>query len=259
MPVVKTTNLFSNNEQITSAKLNNIMINSSFDSGAVVPSQGLQITAGGQLQVPNSGITTTLIADANIIPAKLSNSDFGDFTVSSGVATIDNGVVTPAKLSQPLTSGTAVTASGSSVTFGSIPSWVTEVTILFYELSTNGSNDVYIRVGSGGTLQSTNYFDSRTVVVFDPTPSLGTRTSTTGVELLGNSSGSIRSGSVTFKKLGSSNIWMYSIIHVRTEAGVSRALGTGSGYVTLSGNLDIAGISVTTNTFDSGTVNVIYQ
>jgi hypothetical protein len=246
------------------------MVNSSFDSGAVVPNSGLEVTAGGQMKIPNGGIKTALLETGAIDASKISTG--GPSWTASSVSLPSNtsvsGTVTATGFVGPLTgnvtgstvtSGTAVTASGSSVTFGSIPSWVTEVTILFYELSTNGSNDVYIRVGSGGTLQSTNYFDSRTVVVFDPTPSLGTRTSTTGVELLGNSSGSIRSGSITFKKLGSSNIWMYSIIHVRTEAGAPRALGTGSGYVTLSGNLDIAGISVATNTFDSGTVNVIYQ
>jgi hypothetical protein len=89
MAVVKTTNLFSNNEQITSAKLNNIMVNSSFDSNAVVPGQGLQVTAGGQMQIGDGAVT----------PGKLSNSDFGDFTVSSGVATIDNNAITTAKIS----------------------------------------------------------------------------------------------------------------------------------------------------------------
>jgi len=84
MPVVKTTNSFSNNEQITSAKLNNIMVNSSFDSGAVVLSQGLQITAGGQMQIGDgaNGITTAKLADLNVTTAKIAD-----------------GAITPAKLS----------------------------------------------------------------------------------------------------------------------------------------------------------------
>jgi hypothetical protein len=74
MAVVDTTNSFVNNEQITSAKLNNIMDNSFFVSGAVVPSQGLQITAGGQMQIGDgaNGVTTAKLADLSVTPAKIS-------------------------------------------------------------------------------------------------------------------------------------------------------------------------------------------
>jgi len=82
MPVVDTTRTFTNNEQITSVKLNEIMDNSSFVSGAVVTSGGLEVTAGGQMQVATSGITTTKIANLNVTTEKIANE-----------------AVTPAKLS----------------------------------------------------------------------------------------------------------------------------------------------------------------
>lgn len=84
MPVVNTTNSFSNNEQITSGKLNNIMDNSFFVTDAVVPSGGLQITAGGQMQIGDNanGVTTAKIADLNVTTSKIAD-----------------GAVTPAKLS----------------------------------------------------------------------------------------------------------------------------------------------------------------
>lgn len=84
MPVVNTTNSFSNNEQITSGKLNNIMDNSFFVTDAVVPSGGLQVTAGGQMQIGDNanGVTTAKIADLNVTTAKIAD-----------------GAVTPAKLS----------------------------------------------------------------------------------------------------------------------------------------------------------------
>ena len=82
MPVVDTTRTFANNEQITSVKLNEIMDNSSFVSGAVVTSGGLEVTAGGQMQVATSGITTTKIANLNVTTEKIANE-----------------AVTPAKLS----------------------------------------------------------------------------------------------------------------------------------------------------------------
>jgi hypothetical protein len=257
MAVVDTTRIFTNNEQITSTKLNEIMDNSSFVSGAIVPSRGLEVTAGGQLQVPNSGITTTLIADANITPAKLSNSDFGDFTVSSGVATIDNGVITPAKLSQPLTSGTAVTASGSSVTFGSIPSWVTKVTLLFNNLSTNGTTVVQVRAGTGGTLSSTNYSAFKARISGGASCDLSQ--STTGVDVFGSAASSVRSGSITFIKIGSSNTWVIEGMSITTTSGDFTRCCFHTGNVVLSGDLDIIGIVCGANTFDAGTVNVIYQ
>jgi hypothetical protein len=72
MPVVDTTTPFSNNEQITSTKLNNIMDNSFFVSAAVVSNQGLEVTAGGQMQIPNGGIKTALLETGAIDASKIS-------------------------------------------------------------------------------------------------------------------------------------------------------------------------------------------
>jgi hypothetical protein len=77
MPVVNTTNSFSNNEQITSTKLNDIMDNSSFVSGAVVSGQGLEITVGGQMQIKDLGVTQAKIADANVTQAKIAANVVG--------------------------------------------------------------------------------------------------------------------------------------------------------------------------------------
>jgi hypothetical protein len=108
MPVVNTTRTFTNNEQITSTKLNEIMDNSTFVSGAVVNGGGIQVTTGGQLQLKDLEVTSSKlasnsvinakIADTAVTPDKLSNSDFGDFTVLNGVATIDSGAITAGKI-----------------------------------------------------------------------------------------------------------------------------------------------------------------
>jgi hypothetical protein len=111
MPVVNTTRTFTNNEQITSTKLNEIMDNSLFVSGAVVPSRGLEVTAGGQLQVPNSGITTALLENSSttsngVTTAKIANeavitekiSDFAITTIKLANSTSSTTGVTTAKI-----------------------------------------------------------------------------------------------------------------------------------------------------------------
>jgi len=78
MPVVDTTRTFTNNEQITSTKLNEIMDNSLFVSGAVVPGQGLQVTAGGQMQIGDLAVTSAKITDSNVTQAKLADNVVGN-------------------------------------------------------------------------------------------------------------------------------------------------------------------------------------
>ena len=107
MGAIDTSYTFTATDVITSAKMNNILDQSTITSSAIF-NNTLAVSTGGQLLVKAGGITanelgadavtTTSILNASVTPAKLSNSDFGDFTVASGVATIDAGVVTFGKL-----------------------------------------------------------------------------------------------------------------------------------------------------------------
>jgi hypothetical protein len=96
MPVVNTTNSFSNNEQITSTKLNDIMDNSSFVSGAVVSGQGLEITVGGQMQIKDLDVTTAKIADSNVTQAKLAANVVGNGPAFRGFADSTTAISTDA-------------------------------------------------------------------------------------------------------------------------------------------------------------------
>ena len=110
MPVVDTTTAFTNNEQVTSTKLNNIMDNSFFVSGAVVTSGGLEVTTGGQMQVATNGIITTRIADSNVTTAKIADSNVT-------TAKIADANITQAKLSTNVVgNGPAFRASASGTT-----------------------------------------------------------------------------------------------------------------------------------------------
>jgi hypothetical protein len=106
MGAVNTTYTFTATDTITSTKMNNIIDETTMTSDAIIGTT-LEV-ASGKLKIRSAGITsneigansvtTTTIVDGAITPAKLSNSDFGDFTVASGVATLDSNVVTTDKI-----------------------------------------------------------------------------------------------------------------------------------------------------------------
>lgn len=73
---------------------------------------------------------------------------------SSGVTklTVDsNGV------SGTIVSGTAVSASGTSVDFSGIPSWAKRVTVIFSGISSNGTSNYTCRLGTSGGIVATGY------------------------------------------------------------------------------------------------------
>jgi hypothetical protein len=96
--------------------MNNILDQSVIDPAAIigttlaVSAGKLSVAAGGiranelaanavtTTAILDANVTTAKILDANVTPSKLANSDFGDFTVASGVATLDSNVVTTAKV-----------------------------------------------------------------------------------------------------------------------------------------------------------------
>ena len=141
--VVNTTDTFTTDQVITSTLMNNIIDQTLFTSDAIVSSNTTLALVAGKLKVgtitsnemgvaavtanalASDAVTTVKILDANVTPSKLSNSDFGDFTVASGVATLDSNVVTTAKIASA-----AITApkldgaqTGTAPIFG-VRAWV---------------------------------------------------------------------------------------------------------------------------------------
>jgi hypothetical protein len=150
MPVVNTTNSFSNNEQITSTKLNDIMGNSSFVSGAVVSGQGLEITVGGQMQIKDLDVTTAKIADANVTTAKIADS-------SVTTAKIADANVTSAKLEpnitiSSLTAG-GVTSNGSLVAGSGIGAGDANV-LIGHNRTASGASSIYFYSDAGTVIDA---------------------------------------------------------------------------------------------------------
>ena len=186
-------------------------------------------------------------------------------SLASGVPTniataqIANAAVTPAKLSQPLTSGTAVTASGTSVDFTGIPSWVKRITVMFNGVSTNGSSTPQIQLGSGSV--NTSGYSTMNTVVFTVSNTTRGTTSSSGFGLSttnGGGANEIYHGSFVFN-LFSSNTWVGNgNIYQVTAAYLSSCAGISP---TLSGSLDRIRITTIngTDAFDAGSINILYE
>jgi len=151
-----------------------------------------------------------------------------------------------------LQSGTSVAASGTAVDFTGIPSTVKQITLTLSGVSTSGTSIVQVQLGAG-SVQTTGY------------ASVGTGFSNTGSSASSTSafvtsdttrSADLRSGSLIFSLLGSNTWTLQGALYVSSTINSWCA-----GSVALSGILDRVRLTTAngTDTFDSGSINIIYQ
>jgi len=258
-------------------------------------SEGSAIFTQGTIGTLNSttGTISTLRSTTGTI-ANLSTTLAGDFTISQGTATLAtsgatagtygsvtaipfltvdakgritsattgtfsstpaDGSITPAKLAQPFTSGTAVAStSGTAIDFTGIPSWVKRITVMFSGVSTNGVSNMIIQIGDSGGIEATSYLAHGGVIQ---------GTVVGSVEFTGgfgfsndNSATSALSGLFTISNI-SGNTWVFSGSARQSTARIA----FGAGEKTLSALLDRVRITTVngTDTFDAGSVNIMYE
>jgi len=174
-------------------------------------------------------------------------------TVPNGTGTIAvNGVSTN------IVSGTAVAStSGTSIDFTSIPSWVKRVSVCFSGVSTSGSSIVLVRVGSSSGVVSTGYSGFASVA----TNVSSFFTTTTGIPIQpANASAAayIYSGNVVFTNI-SGNTWTAN--GSMGSAGYDTCSAIGGVTPALAGVLDRVRITTVngTDTFDAGSINILYE
>jgi hypothetical protein len=171
-------------------------------------------------------------------------------------ATIDgsNGFSVNGATVNPLTLGTAqATTSGTTFDFTGIPSWVNRITVNLNEVSTAGTTNIQLVLGTASGFETSGYVHQVAAIV-TITPSTSNWTS--GF-VIGNVTGTnTGSGSVVITRV-SGNTWVCS--------GVVKCSTTQLNYVagskTLSGALDRIRLNCTTGTdaFDAGSVNIMYE
>lgn len=216
---------------------------------------GFTVAIGRVLRVRVSG-TPTLTNNASIVTQTGANivCAAGDtFMLRATAANVVEVLSYTTMPLNPLTLGTSVaTTSGTSIDFTGIPSWVKRITLIFDQVSTNGTAVMRVQLGSG-SVQTTGYSATGSFI----TGSVGTSNSTSGFDSFGDGvATAFRTGLYTFCKL-SGNLWVMNGVN-RSLAGQMQLVG---GSVDLSGALDRLRLTTAngTDTFDSGSVNILYE
>jgi len=158
---------------------------------------------------------------------------------------------------RPLVLYTAQTASGTSVDFPNIPSWVKRITVMLNNVSTTGTSAFLVQLGDSGGVEITGY---------------------TGVAIRSGGTGNVYTTSAAgfpladvvvaasnFQSLAtlalvdaSTNTW---VISGTTSYAVANTLSSFSGGKSLSATLDRVRITTIngTDTFDAGTINIMVE
>ena len=161
---------------------------------------------------------------------------------------------------QRITQGTAVAStSGTSIDFTGIPAWVKRITVMLSGVSTNGTSPQIIQLGDSGGIEITGYLGAAST-----SSGAGTNNDnyTTGFGLTGLSAPSaatIVHGIVTITALDpATNLWACAGVLGTSSSAATTQIG---GSKTLSATLDRIRITTVggTNTFDAGTINIIYE
>ena len=151
-----------------------------------------------------------------------------------------------------LKQGTAqASTSGTSIDFTSIPSWVKRITVMFNGVSGNGTSPHLVQIGTGGTPTTTGYISSA-----GASGNTAQTTSTAGfVQQYTNTAAQTWQGMVIITLL-SSNTWV-------SQGQLASSINNtnAAGGVSLSGALDMIRVTTVngTDTFDAGSINILYE
>ena len=173
-------------------------------------------------------------------------------TIPAGTGTI----AVPGVSSSILQGTSSTTTSGVAVAYTAIPAFVKRITIILSGVSTSGTSNYQVQLGTG----STTYTTSGYAAAFSnfTASAVTTANATSGFVLLTPAASSeVHSGVITLYNL-SGNIWV-------SQATISATSTTrnyiSSGSITLGSNLTAVQLTTVngTDTFNAGTLNVFYE
>ena len=155
---------------------------------------------------------------------------------------------------QRIVRATAVAStSGTSIDFTGLPAWVKRVTVMFSGVSTSGSNNILIQLGAGSVdSASYNSASARTGPA-----AISTTGFTTGFGINSTNAANVIGGAVLIANL-TSNTWVANGVLADQAQANTYTIG---GNKSLSGTLDRIRITTSggTDTFDAGSINILYE
>ena len=167
------------------------------------------------------------------------------------------GTVAVQGVSTNIVSGTAVAStSGTSITFTGIPSWAKRITVMLNGVSTSGTSAYQIQLGSG-SVDATSYVATVTSIQNTSASVSGAATGFYVTTAGNTTAANTVQGAIILSLLGS-NIWVGTGSLARD--GFTTMFYT-AGSKTLSGTLDRVRITTSngTDTFDAGSINILYE
>jgi hypothetical protein len=251
------TQLFVENPNTGASARARVEVNS--DAGGVITvansstNTGVAITGGasGGGLYSSAGLTNGLSVGTSAGPLKF----FAGSTSVERMRIDSSGIVTGTAGNLMLISGSAVSpASGTSLDFPSIPSWVKRITISLQGVSFAASGVAVVRLGVSNVLVTTGYVAAR--VGFTTTPAMVFTSVTDGVASFGTTvAAAAATGQIVITNL-TGNQWVASGQVTRTTDNVYMPT---TGSITLAGALTNLSVVATTSTFDLGAVNIMYE
>jgi hypothetical protein len=234
-------------------------------AGSNITGADFEINAGNGTGTGGSGSIVIKTADvgstgstANTLTQRLKITPKGGFSFGSGATSygsagqvlLSNGDAAPS-FGSGLIPQTAKSASGTSFEFTAIPSWVKRITIAIASLSGSSTGDILIQLGTASGYETTNYIGTVTSATG------ATEAFSTGFKIVNsNAAATLHAGIITLVNIDG-NVWV--------ESGyLGNSAGTGTrgsgGYKSLGATLTKLQFYIDgTQTFDDGTVNILYE
>jgi uncharacterized protein YaiE (UPF0345 family) len=154
-----------------------------------------------------------------------------------------------------ITSGTAVAStSGTSIDFTNIPSWVKRITVMFSGVSVSGTSSIIIQLGDSGGVENTGYLASASIIGASTVLS---SSHTTGFGIRNVTAATVVSGAYTITN-HNGDTWL--LFGVGSDNAVPATFPS-AGSKALSATLDRIRITTVngTDTFDAGSINILYE
>lgn len=176
-------------------------------------------------------------------------------TADQVLATNGSGVQSWSDRARLVRATSQASTSGTSIDFTGIPTWAKNIKVMLSGVSTSGTNSVIVQLGST-TFTTSGYLGASSAhssAVMSAALSTGFRFSFDTADV----ASAVRHGQLSISSI-TGNTWVASGAAALSNSAVTSTVG---GTIALGGVLDRVRVTTvgTTDTFDAGTINIIYE